>query len=174
MGILETVMSGLVEIGLTHPQCKKITVAMKTLPRFSVSPGSITLRRVEPGTTITKKIRIVNNYGESFNLNEDEITSKNEAIRIASNTLLPANRGYELELEITPPAVEGRRKPFSDELSLGLSSGLQLKIPCFVFYAGGSQTNPKSSEKCTMCGPRIINPRTGKVTYLNPEAKSGS
>ena len=70
MAKLETVLNGFVEIGLSHPECKRITVAMKTLPRFTVSPSSITLRRVAPNSTIRKRLRIINNYGEPFSLEQ--------------------------------------------------------------------------------------------------------
>jgi hypothetical protein len=169
---LQTTMNGLVEIGLTHPECKKITVTMKTLPRFTVSPSSLTLRGVAPKSTIKKRVRIMNNYGEPFNL--ASAGSKNGSVRVVRNTIIP-DRGYELELEITPPEMEGRRKSFAEEFSLELSSGLQLKIPCYVFYTGATEA-PKApvEEECTVCGPKIIDPRTGKVTYANPKAKSGT
>lgn len=172
MAKLKTTLNGVVEIGLTHPECKKITVAMKTLPQFTMSPSSITIRRATPGTTIRRKIRIINNYGEHFVL--DTATSKNGSIRVVSNTVIP-DRGYELELDITPPAAENRRKAFSEEFSLGLSSGLQINVPCYVFYEGASPGRQATTvvDDCPHCGPKIINPRTGQITYANPQAKSG-
>ncbi len=171
MSKLETTMNGVIEIGLTHPECKKITVATRTIPKFTISPSTITIRGAPPQTPITKKIRIINNYGESFNL--ENAISRNGSIRVVSNTIIP-DRGYELELEITPPATEDNRRAFSEEFSLALSNGLQLKVPCYVFYAGARTGRQRSSEECTVCGPKIINPRTGEVTYANPQARSGS
>lgn len=182
MAKLETTLNGVVEIGLTHPECKKITVAMKTLPKFTLSPSSITVRGAAPNTAINRRIRIMNNYGEPFNL--ETATSKNGSVKVLSNTILPDNRGYELELQITPPATEDRRKAFLEEFSLALSSGLQLNIPCYVFYVGATEKPKLSSGKsCPTCGAKIINPRTGEIihmspegeiTHINPEGKSGS
>ena len=169
MAALEKTLNGVVEVGLTHPECKKITVAMRTLPRFTMSPRSLTIRNAEPNTMIRKRLRIINNYGESFDF--DNPVSKNGSINVANKTVIPG-RGYELELEITPPVTENTRKAFSEELSLDLSNGLQLNVPCYVFYSGTAETPKEESETCTVCGPRIIDPKTGKVTYANPEAKN--
>jgi hypothetical protein len=159
---LETVLNGTVEIGLTHPDSKKITVAMKTLPRYQMSPSSITIRRATPKTVYRQKVRILNNYGEPFNL--ENATSKNGSIRVVKNTIIP-DRGYELELEITPPVIESRSKLFAEEFSLGLSSGLQLKVPCYVFYSGAKpKATLANQDDCPTCGAKIIDPKTGKVT----------
>jgi hypothetical protein len=170
---LETVLNGFVEIGLSHPECKKITVAMKTLPRYTISPSSITIRRADANSKITRRLRIINNYNERFELTS--AASKNGSIRVARNSILPDNRGYELELEITPPANEITNRAFSEEFSLELSNGLQMKIPCYVFYKGGNkQLQTASDGECEVCGAKIIDPKTGKITYANPKAKSGT
>ena len=169
MAKLQTTMNGVVEIGLSHPSSKKITVAMKTLPRYTMSPGSITIRGAIPKEPITRKIRIMNNYGEPFNL--ETATSQNGSISVLSNTIIP-DRGYEVEIEITPPAAEGRRKAFAEEFSIGLSNGLTLNMPCYVFYTSAKEEKSKlpALDDCPFCGPKIINPRTGEVTSAGPEA----
>jgi len=173
MARLERTMNGYVEIGLTHPECKKITLGLKTLPRFTVSPSSITVRGVAPKAAIVKKVRIINNYGEPFDL--QAASSRSGSVRVLSNTIVPGGRGYELELEITPPAIEGRRKSFSEQFSIGITGGPQLNIPCYVFYTGATAGRPDLfSDDCPTCGPRVINPRTGEVTYANPQAEGGS
>lgn len=164
---LETVLNGSVKIGLTHPECDEITVAMRTTPRFTMSPRTLTIRNAAPNTTIKRRLRIINNYGEAFSF--DNPISQNGSIYVANTTVIP-DLGYELELEITPPVTENTRKAFSEELSLNLSSGLKLNIPCNIFYAGTTEApKEQSSEKCLTCGPRIINPRTGEVTIVHKE-----
>lgn len=169
MAALETVLNGTVLIGLTHPECKEIAVGMRTKPRFTMIPKSLYIRNAAPKTIVRKRLRIINNYGEAFTL-ENPI-SKNGSIYVANINAIP-DLGYELELEITPPATEDTRKVFSEELSLDLSNGLKMNIPCNIFYSGATATQKKTSEDCTVCGPRIIDPKTGKVTYANPEAKN--
>jgi hypothetical protein len=172
MAKLETVLNGELDIGLSHPECKKITVAIKTLPRYTVSPRSLTLRRVAPNSTITKRIRIINNYGEPFNLDLENAGSQDGNITVARSATLPGNRGYELELEIKTPSDVGRKKTLTDEFSLGLSTGFQVKIPCYIFYTGAKADNQAAKdEECDICGPKVIDPRTGEVTYVNQKRK---
>ena len=172
MAKLETVLNGVLDIGLSHPECKKITVAMKTLPRYTISPSSITLRQVAPNSTITKKIRIINNYGEPFNLDLENAGSQDGNIKVARSAILPGNRGYELELEIKAPSEVGRKKTITDEFSLGFSTGFQVKIPCYIFYTGAKEDTQANNGECTICGPKIINPTTGEVTYVNQKKKA--
>ena len=113
----------------------------------------------------------MNNYGESFEL--VEAVSKNGSIKVVGNTIIP-DKGYELELEITVPPVEGRSKVFAEEFSLGLSNGLRLRVPCYVFYSRTNRERQADSETCTVCGPKIFDPKTGKVRYAYPKAKSGT
>jgi Protein of unknown function (DUF1573) len=171
MAALENTSVGLIDIGLTHPECKKITLSVSTLPRFRISPPTIMVRGVEANKPIIKQVRIQSNYDEHFDL--EAASSQNGTVRILRNSVIP--NGYELELEITPPA--NRTKFFSEAFSVKVKGGPRMEIPCRVFYSGAPAPRPTvttGSKKCPVCGPRIIDPRTGTVTWHPTGGESGS
>lgn len=163
MAALENTSFGQIEIGLTHPDCKKVTVTVTTLPRFRISPSSIMVRGVEANKPITRPVRIQSNYNEPFEF--ETASSQNGTVKILKNSIIP--NGYELELEITPPA--DRTKFFNEAFFLKVKGGPQVEIPCRVFYAGATSSSPPTptidAKKCPTCGPKIIDPTTGEVRY---------
>jgi hypothetical protein len=167
---LENMPNGVIEIGLSHPECKKVTVSVNTLPRFRVSPRSIIVRGVRANQPVVRTVRLQNNYNEPFEL--ESVYSQSGAVKVLNNVLV--NDGYELEVEITPPA--DRTRTFSETLFVKIKGGRQLEIPCNVFYSGAISAAPESAEQskeCTVCGPRVIDPTTGKVTIYR-ETDGGS
>jgi len=162
---LEKTLRGNIEIGTSHPECKTITIALNTLPKFKISPRSIIVRGAEPKTPIVKKVRIISNYKENFEL-ESTLSSKG-IIKVISAQMV--SDGYELELEITPPDVTDKTRIFTDVFSVILKGGEPLEIPCSGFYVGATSAPTASieTEDCPTCGPRIIDPATGKVSYAN-------
>lgn len=169
MELLEKTLNGRIEIGLTHPQCKTVSIGVHTLPKFKISPRTLIVRGMTTQQPVVKKLRILNNYDESFEL--DSVWSSNGAVKVLSNATV--QNGYELELEITPPASNDTKRIFNDKFYVQTKDGERLEIPCNVFY---SKTMPLSLEEattengeCKICGPRIIDPTTGEVTII-PDA----
>lgn len=161
MARLEKALNGRIEIDLTHPECKTITVGLNTLPQFQISPRSIIARRLEPSKPIVKQLRILNNYNEDFEL--ESASSKKGIVRVLSKELV--RNGYELQLQITPPAAGNRTRVFSDVLSVKIKGGKKLEIPCSGFYTGATEsslTSATDSKKCKTCKPLIINPAEWK------------
>ena len=157
---LEKTLNGVIEIGLSHPECKKVTVSVSTLPRFRVSPRSIIVRGVEPNQPVIRTVRIQNNYNEPFE--PASVSSQSGTVKVLNQVLV--NGGYELEIEIRPPA--NRTRTFAETISVKLKDGRQLEIPCNVFYSGGPAAaldSAEQSKECKVCGPRLINPITGQV-----------
>jgi hypothetical protein len=162
MDTLTKTMIGRIEIGLTHPECKMISIGINTLPKFKISPRSIVVRGTATKTSIRKKVRILNNYDEKFELESE--WSSNGTITVISNTAI--RDGYELELQIVPPPSKNAKRIFSETFYLKTKDGEQLEIPCNVFY---SKTAPASltsetNEKCKICGPKILDFTKGTVT----------
>ena len=155
MARLEKTMHGKIEIGLTHPECKTVTVSLNTLPKFRITP--IVARGANPQDRIVKKVRVVSNYNESFTI--QSASSERGTVRVLNSQLL--RNGYELEVEISPPAGN-KARIITDKLLVSTTTGERLEIPCSVFFAGAAPppgwmaTPGKKSEKCTVCGPRII------------------
>jgi len=172
MAALENTSVGLIEIGLTHPECKKVTVTVNTLPRFRVSPSSIMVRGVEANKPIVKQVRIQSNYNEPFEF--ETASSLNGTVRILKNSVI--QNGYELELEITPPA--DRTKFFNEAFFVKMKGGPQVEIPWRVFYAGATPSSQPTAtidaKKCPTCGPKIIDTKTGEVTYGTKTDNKGS
>jgi len=160
---LEKTLNGRIEIGLTHPECKTISVGVSTLPKFKIAPRSIIVRGMATQQPIVKKLRILNNYGEDFEL--ESFSSSKGAVKVLSNAIV--RNGYELELEITPPASKNTKRIFTEKFFVKTKEGLQLEIPCNVFYSKtipaslASQTNDK---ECKTCGPKIFDFIKGTVT----------
>jgi hypothetical protein len=172
MESLENTLNGVIEIGLSHPECKKVTVSVNTLPRFRVLPRSIIIRGVQANQPVVRTVRIQNNYDESFEL--ESASSQSGAVKVLNQVLV--NGGYELEIEIRPPA--DRTRTFSETLSVKIKGGKQLEIPCNVFYSGAPSAASESAEQskeCKVCGARVIDPTTGEVTiHRTPKADGGS
>ena len=170
MELLEKTLNGRIEIALTHPECKTISVGISTLPKFKITPRSIIVRGMERQEPIVKKLRILNNYNEDFEL--ESVFSRNGAVKVISNAIV--NNGYELELQITPPASKDTKRIFNETFYVKTKEGQQMEIPCNVYY---SRTIPASlraatteeDEECKTCYPKILDFEKGTVTLFKPE-----
>ena len=164
MELLEKTLNGRIEIGLNHPECKSISVSIRTLPKFKISPRSLIVRGMATQEPIVKKLRILNNYDEDFEL--ESVWSRNGAVKVVSNAIV--QNGYELELEITPPASKDTKRIFNEKFFVKTKDGHQLEVPCNVFY---SRTIPPSlrasateDEECKTCGHNLLDFTKGTVT----------
>jgi len=153
MARLEKTLNGSIEIGLTHPECRTVRVSVNTLPKFRITP--IVARGTDPKEPIMKSIRILSNYGEKFTI--ESASSERGTVRIVNSQ--PINKGYELEVEIRPPAGN-KVRVLTDKLLVKTTSGEQLEIPCNAYFAGAAPppNAANTSGKCKICGPRIITP----------------
>lgn len=152
---LKKVMRGRIEIGITHPQCNMVTTVFNTLSRFKVNPRSIIVHEAKPQASIVRKVQIVNNYEEDFEI--ESLLSKKGSIKVLSQERLL--NGYELELKITPPAAKGKSRVFTDMFLVNIKGAEKLEIPCNGFYAGQpvSAQTPTKDEDCPTCGLRFLN-----------------
>ena len=124
-------LNGRIDISLTHPESKTVTIPFETLPRFKISPPSISILEARPQKPITREVWILNNYGEDFEVGS--VSSKKGIIKVLSQEKID-NR-YKFELEITPPAAEGKTKTFSDVFFVNIKGGGKLEVACRGFYA---------------------------------------
>ena len=163
MEMLEKTLNGRIEIGLTHPECKTISVGINTLPKFKIAPRSIIVRGMATQQPIVKKLRILNNYNEDFEL--ESVWSSKGAVKVLSNAIV--HNGYELELEITAPASKNKNRIFTETFFVKTKQGLQLEIPCNVFYSKtipASLASKTNDKECKTCGPKIFDFTKGTVT----------
>jgi len=166
MAMLEKTLNGRIEIGLTHPECETISVYINTLPIFKIAPKSIVVRGMASQQPIIKKIRILNNYNENFELGT--VWSSKGSVKVLSNAII--RDGYELELEITPPASNNKRT-FSETFYVKTKDGQQLEIPCNVYYSKKSPASytlePEEDDgECKTCGPKSLDFIAGTVTGI--------
>jgi len=135
---LRTGLRGQVEIDLTHPECKKIMLVFDTLAEFKLDPRIFYVREAEPKKPVTKKVWVFSNYGEDFEV--ESTSSKKGAVKVL--TQKKVRNGYELELQITPPDTEAKRRVFTDVFSVKIKGGHQLQITCYGIYSKKSAKSP--------------------------------
>jgi len=127
---LQKVSNGIIEIALTHPAARSISIPFSALTRFTLNPLTIILFDAEPGKPVIRNnVTILNNYKEEF-----EIASAKSKEGIAKVVKQEKIRyGYRFSLQITPPDSGGKQR-FSDEFSVQIKDGDLLKIKCQGFY----------------------------------------
>jgi len=166
MAKLEGTLNGRIEIGLTHPECKTVSISLNTLSRFRVAPRPIVIRDAQAKRSIVRKVRIRNNYKDDFEI--ESVYSKKGIVKVLSNKKFID--GYELKLSITPPAATSRTRIFTDVVYVKIKGGRNLEIPCSGFYSGRTavsqvstkKTTPKEKE-CKTCGPKLFYPNRRKT-----------
>ena len=131
---LQRVANGVVEISLTHPEAKAVSIPFSALTRFSINPVII-LRDAEPGKPIIRNnVTILNNYEEQFEI--ASVKSKEGITKVLRQDKI-AN-GYMFSLEITPPSLGDSVRKFTDEFSVQIKDGDLLTIKCQGFYSSKS------------------------------------
>jgi len=152
---LERIMDGLFEIGLSHPETKIISGTFDAPPRFETSPRSIMVHQANPQQLVVKKINVISNYNEEFEI--ESAFSKEGLISIRNRR--KTNNGYELELVIRPPDNKGRTRIFSDTFFVDLKGIGRLDISCNGFFSGVSSASSgpvKTKRTCKGCKGPIL------------------
>jgi hypothetical protein len=129
---------GRIDINLTHPEGKTATILFSVLPKYTVRPSMIIVWDAEPEKPVVKKIDVLNNYHKDFEI--ESVTSKGNIIGIKVLEQRTITNGYQLDLELTPPAAENKTN-FMDELSVNIKGGEKLAIRCNGRY---SKIKPKT------------------------------
>jgi len=137
---LRRALNGRISISLTHPECRMITIPFNTRPRFKITPPSIIDLKAEPLKPTTRKVWILNNYGEDFEI--ESASSRKGIVKILGRKEIRG--GYEFELEMTPPAIEGNKRFFTDIFFVNIKGGERLQITCRGFYK--SITTPQINK----------------------------
>lgn len=159
MAKLEKTLNGRIEIGLTHPECKTVSISLNTLPRFRVAPRPIVIRDAQAKRSVVRRIRIQNNYEDDFEI--ESVYSKKGIVKFMGYEKFID--GYELKLSITPPATISRTGVFTDVVYVKIKGGRNLEIPCSGFYSGrtavsrvSTKKTTTNSKKCKTCKPLLF------------------
>jgi hypothetical protein len=120
---------GRIDISLTHPEENTAQITFDMLPKFSTSPPLIIAFNAAPEKPIVRKVSVLNNYGGAFEI--ESVSSPNNTIKVLSQKKI--RDGYQLMVEMTPPASEGKTF-FADVLVVKIKGGNELQVVCRVFY----------------------------------------
>jgi hypothetical protein len=123
---------GRIIISLTHPQGNLATILYSILPKYTVNPPLLIIFNAEPGKPIVRTISVLNNYHKDFEI--ESLTSDNNIVTLKLLEQKKINYGYQLEVEIIPPAAAEGKAKFTDSLSVNIKGGEKLPIRCNGYY----------------------------------------
>lgn len=127
---LRTGPNGLINISLTHAECKKVTIPFSALAKFRITPPQLIVLKAEPQKPVVKRLWVLNNYGQDFEI--ESVSSRNKLTKVLSQKKV--TNGYQFDLEITPPASEDKRTVFTDVFSMHIKDAEILSVDCRGFY----------------------------------------
>ena len=129
---LEKNPKGRIKLTLTHPENKSMSIPYNVVPKYSVDPQALILFNAEPLKPVKRKIKVINNYTDDFEIDSTE--SKDNTIKTIDISKI--ENGYDLDIEITPKAKEGNMR-FSDVFYINIKGGQKLTISCTGYYIRG-------------------------------------
>jgi len=122
---------GTLQIKLTHPKAKLITISYTVLAEYVVLPKSIIVRKAVPDEPVNKQIVIKNSYNRPFNV--ESTSSKNGYVKVINQS--EQDNSYRFQLEIIPPPLTARGLYFRDLFSVNIVNGPKLDIAIVGYYA---------------------------------------
>jgi len=128
---LQKGLNGRINISLTHPECKTVTIPFSTLPEFKVDPASIIIFNAKPQNTVERQVWILNNYNEDFEI--ESVSAENDIIKVVGQEKV--GKRYRFDLQITPPKSENNQRIFADMFHVNIKGGSELEILCRGFYS---------------------------------------
>jgi hypothetical protein len=96
-----------------------------------MSPPLIIVFNAEPKIPTTKTISVLNNYKQDFEI--ESVSSSDSVIGVRVLEKKKITRGYQLDLEITPPTA-GDGIKFSDKFVINLKDSGSLSITCNGYF----------------------------------------
>ena len=137
-GQLQRYPVGSLLLTLTHPECPEVRIGYQILPEFQFSPPALMLLDAEPNRPVVQEVWLTNNYGDDFEIaawtstaNLVTVVEKEKVVSEDQKTVR-----CRLRLSVKPPAPSGTQRAFADLLSLRLTNGRALQLPCHIFYGG--------------------------------------
>lgn len=137
---LQKNLKGRVNIDLTHPESNTASILFDVMPRYKISPPLIIVFNAEPEIPTVKQISVLNNYQQDFDI--ESVSSKESTIGVKVLEKKKITKGYQLDLEITPPAAADGIK-FSDKFEINLENGETLSITCNGYFTKRKSTLSK-------------------------------
>jgi hypothetical protein len=139
-GQLEKYPTGTLLLTLTHPECEGVRIAYRAVPEFEFSPPAITLFNADPNRPVQREVWLSNNYGQAFEIASCASTANLVQVTEKERVVAPDAQSfrYRLQLSIQPLPLprSGTQRVFEDTLSVRLTNGSLLQLPCRIFYGG--------------------------------------
>ena len=139
---LQKSLKGRINISLDHPKGNTAVILYSVLPKYTVNPPLLIIFNAEPEKPIVRKISVLNNYGKEFEI--ESLSSENDVVTIKLLEQNKIRNGYQFDVEITPPAEEGKTR-FTDLFSINIKGGEKLSIRCNGYYTK-RKTNAQTQE----------------------------
>lgn len=127
---LKNNMKGKINISVTHPKCKLVTIAYEAPSQFEIQPRRIIFRNSDPNRPGTKEIIIKSKKNKHFEI--ESITSKEGITKVLSQD--PNNSQIKLKLQVTPPPKNNKSKYFKDAVIIKIKNGERLAVGCTGIY----------------------------------------
>jgi hypothetical protein len=127
---LEENMRGFVHIISTYQDWNTISIPFEVWSRFKTNPTMITVLNAESKSPVIRYMEVLNNFGEDFAI--ESTSSQNNFIKLLSQKKV--SNGYQLEIEITPPAAKEEQQMFTDTFYINIKDGKKIEVPCTGFY----------------------------------------
>jgi hypothetical protein len=128
---LQKNLKGRITIDLTHPEGNPAMILFDVLARYALIPPMLLVFDAQPQTPTVRKISVLNNYKQDFEI--EEVSSIDHTIGVRVLEKKKIKQGYQLDLEITPPAA-GDGIKFSDKLTIHLKNGETIPITCNGYF----------------------------------------
>jgi len=139
---LQKSLKGRINISLDHPMGDTAVILFSVLPKYTVNPPLLIIFNAESEKAIVRKISVLNNYGKDFEI--ESLSSENDVVTVKILEKSKIRNGYQLDVEITPPADEGETR-FTDSFSVNIKDGEKLPIRCNGYYTK-RKTEDKTQE----------------------------
>ncbi len=98
--------------------------------KFKTDPVMLSVLKAKAGNPIKKTIYIQSNYKQDFEV--ESVLSRKNTVKIISRKKI--DNHYELEVEIVPPPRKGKKRYFSDMLTINIKGGEKLEMKCVGIY----------------------------------------
>jgi hypothetical protein len=125
-------LKGRININLTHPDGKNVTIFFSVLPEYTIRPPMIIPLDSEPGKPIEQKIDVINNYQKDFEI--ESLTSNGNITGVKVLQQRKITNGYRLEVELTVQPSENKTN-FKGQLYVNIKGGQKLPISCKGYYS---------------------------------------
>ena len=129
---LDKNLAGRISVGVTHPDGDAAIILFDVQAKYSTDQPVILVFNAEPEKPVVRKLSVFNNYGGDCEI--ESVSSRSGVVAVKLLAQSKTSKGYELEVEITPPAADGKAR-FTDVFSVNFKDGANLPITFSGYYS---------------------------------------